>query len=80
MMMFGVGAAVLVVLAMLFVAPPLLRRRAAPKDAAGPDLAIFRDQLADLERDLQAGTLAADRYAQARSELERRLAEAAARA
>ena len=75
MMMFAVAAAVLVALAMLFVAPPLLRRRTAPKSSAGPDLAIFRDQLADLERDLQSGTLAADRYAQARSELERRLAE-----
>ena len=75
MMMFAVAAALLLALAMLFVVPPLLRRRADSRSSAGPDLAIFRDQLADLERDLQSGTLAADRYAQARSELERRLAE-----
>lgn len=75
MMMFAVGAAVLIVLAMLFVAPPLLRRRAARNAVAGPALEIYRDQLADLERDLQTGALAADRYEQARNELERRLAE-----
>ena len=40
MMMFAVAAAVLVALAMLFVAPPLLRRRTGPKSSAGPDLAI----------------------------------------
>lgn len=75
MTMFVVGAAVLIVLAMLFVAPPLLRRRGARKAVAGPALEIYRDQLADLERDLQTGALASDRYEQARNELERRLAE-----
>lgn len=75
MTMFVVGAVVLIALAMLFVAPPLLRRRAVRKVAAGPALEIYRDQLADLERDLQTGALATDRYEQARNELERRLAE-----
>lgn len=75
MTMFVVGAVVLIALAMLFVAPPLLRRRAVRKAAAGPALEIYRDQLADLERDLQTGALASDRYEQARNELERRLAE-----
>lgn len=75
MTMFAVGAVVLIALAMLFVAPPLLRRRAVRKAAAGPALEIYRDQLADLERDLQTGALATDRYEQARNELERRLAE-----
>ena len=75
MITFSIAAAVLIVVALLFVVPPLLRRRAGRRDVTGPDLAIYRDQMADLERDLQSGALAADRYEQARSELERRLAE-----
>lgn len=72
---FAVLAAVLIVLALLFVVPPLFRRAHPALVEAGPDLAIYRDQLADLERDLQSGALTADRYEQARRELERRLAE-----
>jgi cytochrome c-type biogenesis protein CcmH len=75
MITFGVLAAVLIVLALLFVVPPLFRRAQPAVVEAGPDLAIYRDQLADLERDLQTGALTADRYEQARRELERRLAE-----
>jgi len=74
MIIFGIAAAVLIAVALLFIVPPLLRRR-KPGAAEGPDLAIFRDQLADLDRDLQSGALASDRYEQARKELERRLAE-----
>jgi cytochrome c-type biogenesis protein CcmH len=75
MITFGVVAALLIVLALVFVVPPLFRRALPAVVEAGPDLAIYRDQLADLERDLQAGALTADRYEQARQELERRLAE-----
>lgn len=75
MIIFGILAAVLVALALLFVLPPLLRREQAAVAEAGPDLAIYRDQLAELERDLQSGALTDDRYQQARRELERRLAE-----
>lgn len=75
MITFGILAAVLIALALLFVVPPLFRRDQSAVAEAGPDLAIYRDQLADLERDLQAGALTADRYEQARRELERRLAD-----
>lgn len=75
MITFSIAAAVLIAVALLFVVPPLLRRRSGRSDITGPDLAIYRDQMTDLERDLQSGALAADRYEQARSELERRLAE-----
>jgi cytochrome c-type biogenesis protein CcmH len=74
MIAFGIAAAALIAVALLFIVPPLLRRR-SPGAAEGPDLAIYRDQLADLDRDLQSGALASDRYEQARKELERRLAE-----
>lgn len=75
MIIFGILAAILVALALLFLLPPLLRREQATVAEAGPDLAIYRDQLAELERDLQSGALTDDRYQQARRELEHRLAD-----
>lgn len=75
MMLFWTGAAALIVLALLLVAPPLLRRQAGPGLTEGPDLAVFRDQLAELERDLQSGALTRDQFDTARRELERRLAQ-----
>ncbi len=76
MTVFWVVAALLIAVALLFVVPPLLRK---PRDAvgkgSGANIDLYRDQLADLDRDLQSGTLAADQYAQARRDLEQRLAE-----
>lgn len=73
---FVVLAAALTLAAVLWLARPLLRRNvgaaATPADA---NVAIYRDQFAELERDLKAGVLAEDQYAQARAELERRLLE-----
>ena len=49
--------------------------RSADLDATAREInaRIYRDQLAELDRDLTAGTLAAADHAQARSELQRRL-------
>src|SRR5882672_3437774 len=41
------------------------------------NLDIHRDQFSELEKDLEAGTLAADRYEQAKNELEKRVLEEA---
>jgi len=64
----------LVIVALLWLLPTLLRRRG--EDAAGAanasNLAILRDELAELERDLVNGTLSAQQYQQAREDLERR--------
>ncbi len=72
-----VGAALfLLIAAMATVLWPLLRRSNAP--VAGRELSnldIHRDQFSELEQDLEAGTLAADRYEQAKTELERRVLE-----
>jgi cytochrome c-type biogenesis protein CcmH len=58
-------------LAMLLV-PLLVRRRgAASRDAY--NLAVYRDQLAEVERDLGRGLLAADEAAAARIEIARRI-------
>lgn len=73
---FWLVAAVLVAGALLFVAPALLRKaRDASARPVNSNIDLYREQMADLDRDLKAGTLASDQYAQARRELEQRLAE-----
>jgi cytochrome c-type biogenesis protein CcmH len=56
---------------------PLLRGRVAPTARLDNDLAIYRDQLAELEREQAAGTLPAAEAAAARTEIERRILVAA---
>ena len=72
---FWVIAVLLAAGALVFVLPPLLgRRRTAPgatRDTT--NVAVYRDQLRELEADLAAGTLARDRYEDSRRELEARL-------
>ncbi|MEJ8855331.1 c-type cytochrome biogenesis protein CcmI [Variovorax robiniae] len=73
------AALALLLLALLFVLPPLLK--SSPSPAVAPsDLArrLFADQLAQLDRDLQSSTLDAQDRAQAIEDLKRQaLAEAA---
>ncbi len=71
---FVVLGVVLIAGALLFVVPPLLHRGSragATRDAV--NVAIYRDQLRELESDLRAGTLASDQHEKARSEIEARL-------
>jgi len=71
---FVVLGVVLTAGALLFVVPPLLRRglrTGATRDAV--NVAVYRDQLRELEADLRAGTLAADQHEKARREIEARL-------
>ena len=72
---FWVTAVLLAAGALLFVLPPLLGRRRAGPGATreATNVAIYRDQLRELEADLTAGTLARDQYDAARRELESRL-------
>ena len=72
---FILFAALLVVAVIALLLPPLLR---APKPSAGADhreanLAIFRDQLAELERERANGALDLADFEQAQNELQRRL-------
>src|SRR5690349_6211619 len=71
------GAAALLVAATLLMLLRPWRRARAEHDATVRELnaRVCRDQLAELDRDLAAGTLAAADHAQARSELQRRLLE-----
>jgi cytochrome c-type biogenesis protein CcmH len=71
---FVVLGAALIAGALLFVVPPLLRRSlrtGASRDAV--NVAVYRDQLREVDADLRAGTLAADQHEKARSEIEARL-------
>lgn len=76
MTVFWIAAVVMVVVALLLVALPLLRKpKTVVVPESGTNVALYREQQHDLDRDLNTGTLSAEGHAQARSELESRLAE-----
>ncbi|MGA8048750.1 MAG: c-type cytochrome biogenesis protein CcmI [Burkholderiales bacterium] len=74
---FWLVAALFIAVALGLVLPPLLRGRRGgdrpDRDAA--NLGLYRDELADLEREHAAGTVADAQYREARQEIERRLLE-----
>ncbi|MBO3712179.1 MAG: c-type cytochrome biogenesis protein CcmI [Candidatus Accumulibacter sp.] len=74
---FLIAAALLVIAIIALLLPPLLRtpRFSGSTDQSEANLAIFRDQLAELERERREGSLAEADFAQAKSELQRRLLE-----
>lgn len=78
MTLFLVLATLLVVVTAILLVTPLLRR---PRVAAGgadrreANLAIFRDQLAELEHERAEGSLVAADFEQAKAELQKRLLE-----
>lgn len=75
---FGAVAAVLVLAALGWLLVPLMRvRRGGGVERAGANIEILRDQMAEIDRDLAAGTLSRAQYDQAREELERRVLEEA---
>lgn len=78
MTQFAIYAILLIVALAAFILPPLWfgkRRQASGADRKSTNLAIFRDQLADLERDRSDGTLLEADFALAKNELQRRLLE-----
>ena len=58
---------------------PLLRSRVAATDRLDNDLAVYRDQLAEVERERGEGTLPEADAAAAKIEIERRILTAAER-
>lgn len=68
------GALTLAVLAGMLRA--LSRAAAAPAGDDHPDIGIYRQQLAEVDRDLARGTLAADEAGRLRTEISRRLLDA----
>jgi cytochrome c-type biogenesis protein CcmH len=76
MIVFWSCAAGLLVLAMLFLLPALLRGPARTYGAAlGTNLPILKEQLAQLDVDLALGALTAEQHGAARREIERRIIE-----
>jgi cytochrome c-type biogenesis protein CcmH len=70
-----VTIAAVTAIVMTLVLFPLLRRRApaASPDRGAYDLAVYRDQLAELDRDIDRGLLQPDRAEAARLEIKRRM-------
>ena len=70
-----IGAALAAAALAWMLRPLLARRRGGPVSREAANVAIYRDQLRELEKDLAAGTLARADYERARAELEARLLE-----
>jgi cytochrome c-type biogenesis protein CcmH len=66
---------ILVTLAVLLI--PLLRPKVAGPDRAEYDLTVYKDQLAEIERELERGVLKPDQAEAARTEISRRILGAA---
>jgi cytochrome c-type biogenesis protein CcmH len=73
---FWIAAAVLTAAVVLVLVRPLVRK-APPAGAAGTDLAVYRDQLAELERDRARGMLEPAEAAALETEIGRRMLAAA---
>lgn len=82
MILFIIAAVLLLGAALLFIVPPLLKRDAADGSVQRKELniSVYRDQLAEMERDLQNDVLTPEQYQQGRLELERRLLDDVAEA
>jgi cytochrome c-type biogenesis protein CcmH len=67
--LFGIAA-------LFFVVLPLLKQRGGNRVSRSVlNLAVYRDQLRELDADVRAGTLSAEQYAKAKQELEARMLE-----
>lgn len=85
MILFWIICAALILMALAFVLPPALQRSGetdveADDERREANIAVYRDQLSELQADLRNGIVAEDQYAQDRDEIERRLLEDTAQA
>jgi len=76
-MSFWIFAALLVAIALCYVLPPLLQRArpSADEERERSNVFIYRDQFAEMDRDLRDGVIDREQYEQGRTELQRRLLE-----
>jgi cytochrome c-type biogenesis protein CcmH len=76
MLMFWVVAGLLLLGALLLVLPALWSPRAAAQgQAGGANVAVYRDQLKEAERDLASDVITPERFEQLRGEIQRRVLE-----
>jgi cytochrome c-type biogenesis protein CcmH len=73
-MFWAVAAGLAAVVAYVLVAA--LRRGAVESDSAEADMAVYRDQMAEIERDLVRGTIGAEEAARLRTEVGKRVIDA----
>ena len=74
MLLFWILASLMILAALLLVVPPLMRGGATALDAPGhANVALYRERLAELDRERDRGEVDADRYAALREDLERGL-------
>lgn len=73
MIALWIAAAAIIAAVTVALARPLLARAAAPAARAEYDLNVFRDQLAEVERDAEQGLLGAAEAEAARLEIQRRM-------
>ena len=75
MILFWSVVSLLIAAALVLLLPPLLRRRTeAPRASRkATNVAVYRDQLRELEQDLAAGVVSREGYEEAKREIERRL-------
>ncbi len=76
MLIFWLLAALLVAGALLLMLPALWRPKVAPQgQAGGANVAVYRDQLREAERDLAADLISPERYEQLKAEIQQRVVE-----
>jgi cytochrome c-type biogenesis protein CcmH len=78
--LFWVICAAFILIALVFILPPALQRsaqshRKSEDERRQANIAVYRDQLSELESDLKNGIVSQEQYAQDREEIERRLLE-----
>ncbi|MFP6743433.1 MAG: c-type cytochrome biogenesis protein CcmI [Alphaproteobacteria bacterium] len=75
-MILFVVLGLMTVIALALLVAPLLRRHGAQAPRADYDIEIYRDQLSELERDVERGLIGPEEKATARTEIERRMLNA----
>ncbi|MDP2828286.1 MAG: c-type cytochrome biogenesis protein CcmI [Sulfuricellaceae bacterium] len=75
--LFWIFVLLFIAIALAFILPPLLRRNGKAEQAgrAAMNIAIYRDQLQELEADLKSGELTQDQFESAKLEIDQRLSE-----
>ena len=74
MLLFWLLASLMILAALLLVVPPLMRDRASGRDSMDEaNVALYRERLADLDRERDRGEIEADRYSALREDIERGL-------
>lgn len=73
---FWIISGILIVVALLFVIPSLIRNKSAQEEFVERDavnVTVYRDQLADLAKDLENDILTQEQYLQSKQELQQRM-------